>query len=252
MTKYVNNDLNLEFNKTDYSRNSKNSKPAKAGAGKGRVDGVIDQKVKDKKLFRTAIVSKEIQSKLDGESKSGDYLRAGAEIEALQEPQPDDYLDRRIEVLNSHIAQLRETFESNERKYNLETLESITKSDELTEKCLKFEKLMIDLNKEILKQRIQFEQYEYELHHENEKLRRDNFAKANQLGSLECGLEGERKEIERKIEKNAIKYSSKYKEKYREREQEEEQIKQKYRKMQEDHMNRVKSVHEEIHELKAK
>ncbi len=233
MTKYVNNDLNLDFNKL--------------GAGKTnrRVEGVVDKEKKGK-LLKTVIVNKEIQEEL------------------LKNPTPDidlisnfgknvenaTTLDARIKVLEEHIKMLHEQYDSNERQYQLECLNIITKNDEVLEQTLKNEKLICDLNKEIIKQRIQFEQYEFELQNQNEQLRRNNLDKANRLAKLELTVEKERKGIESTIEKQANQFSSKYKEKCKDKEAETEKYKKRYKDMQDAHFKKVKDLEAALQELR--
>lgn len=206
------------------------------------------EKGHDARIFKTLVVNKEIQAKLEGDD--GKYLNDlqnnAKFLEELGNRAGPEALDYQTTLLNNHLDNLRETYEANERIYNLETLDNITKIDDLQEKILKSERLVCDLNKEIVKQRIEFEQYEFELHNENEHLRRANVEIAKRLADLECHLDIERKEITRSIEKLANKQSSKYKAACRTREDETEKIKQQYKLLQEQHYQKIKTLDENL------
>lgn len=206
----------------------------------------------DAKIFKTLIVNKEIQSKLEGDD--GKYLsdlhHTAKFLEELGNRAGPEALDYRTALLNNHLEHLREQYEASERLHNLEALDNATKTDELQEKILKAERLVCDLNKEIVKQRIQYEQYEFELHNENEKMRRSNVEIAKKLADLEYHLEGERRGISKSIERMANKQSSKYKAACRSREEETEKIKQKYKLLQEHHYQKVKDLDDELRVLR--
>jgi hypothetical protein len=202
----------------------------------------------DSLIFKTLIVNKEIQAKLEGDD--GKYLtdlqNTAKFLEEMGDRAGPEALDYQTVLLNNHLEHLRETYEANERLYNLETLDNITKIDDFQEKILKAERLVCDLNKEIVKQRIEFEQYEFELHNENEKLRRSNVEVAKKLADIECHLELERRDITRSIERMANKQSSKYKANCRSREEETEKIKLQYKTLQEQHYKKIKSLDETL------
>ena len=225
MTKYVNNDLNLDFNKLAAGRTNR------------RVEGAVDKEMKGK-LLKTVIVNREIQEELSkNQTPDIDLIsNFGKNIESA------GALDAKIRILEDHIKMLHEQYDSNERHFQLECLNTITKNDEVLEQTLKNEKLICDLNKEIVKQRIQFEQYEFELQNQNEQLRRANLEKANRLAKLEVTAEKERKGIESAIEKQANQFSAKYKEKCKDKEAETEKYKKRYRDMQEAHFKKVKEL----------
>jgi hypothetical protein len=155
-------------------------------------------------------------------------------------------------VLNGHIEQLRGEFEENERRYKLQGLELINKIDNLQETSFKAERLNCDLNKEILKQRVQFEQIELELHLENENLRNLNVQKAKSLAELEYNIQTEKKKTENLIEEQTIQYSKGFKSQCRKSEDETEAIKQKYKALQTDHLEKMKKLESELTELKRK
>lgn len=155
-------------------------------------------------------------------------------------------------MLNGHIEQLRGEFEENERRYKLQGLELINKIDNLQETSFKAERLNCDLNKEILKQRVQFEQIELELHLENENLRNLNVQKAKSLAELEYNIQTEKKKTENLIEEQTIQYSKGFKSQCRKSEDETEAIKQKYKALQTDHLEKMKKLESELTELKRK
>lgn len=210
-------------------------------------------KNQEAKLFKTLIVNKEIQAKLEGDD--GKYLtelrETGKFIDELSDRKGPEALDYRTSLLNSHLEQLRETYEARERTYNMESLDFATRTDELQEKILKSEKLVCDLNKEIVKQRIQFEQYEFELHNQNELMRRHNVEVAKKLASLENHLDHERIGVANSIEKMANQQSAKYKTKCRTREEETEKLKLKYKELQDQHFQKVKAMNDELVKLKS-
>ena len=240
MTKYVNNDLNLDFNKVSEGRTNK------------RVEGIIGpEKLNNVNIanLKTIIVSPEVTGVMGlgfGVHELG--LESGTEGNV----DTGLYFDERIKVLNGHIEMLHEQYSSNERNFQLECLDIVTKNDEVQEKTMKNDRLICELNKEIIKQRVQFEQYEFEIQNENEHLRRDNVAKANRLAQLEVTAEKERREIENAIEKQANQFSAKYKEKCREKESETEKVKKRYKDMQEIHFLKVKELDEGLRKLRDK
>lgn len=211
-------------------------------------------KQQEAKIFKTLIVNKEIQSKLEGDN--GKYLSelktTGDYYDGFMDKTSPEALDYRTSLLLAHLDQLRETYEANERVYNITALEFATKTDEIQEGILKSERLVCDLNKEIVKQRIQFEQYEFELQNENEILRRQNVEIASKLASLESNLDEERREIARSIEKLANQQSAKFKAKCRSKEEEAEKVKREYHQLQKAFGEKVKAMEQEMIELKQK
>jgi hypothetical protein len=245
MTKFVNNDLNLDFNKAE----------AKVGkkTASGRMDSILD-KDKQQRLFKTLMVAKEMQSKLEGDIQgvegidNDDYLSMNhnrGETNSATAP-----LDRRIQVLKGNIQQLREIYETNERNYSLQNIDCMTKMDSLHEQAIKSEKLACELTKEILKQRIQFEQYEFELQNENERMRRANVSQANALADLECVLDIERKDLERNLEKEVNTQTAGFKEKCRKREEETDKLKLKYKELQQGHFEKVRALESELRSMR--
>lgn len=235
--------MNLDFNRAEQLK--------AASASKNRIDNMLDRN-QEAKIFKTLIVNKEIQAKLEGDD--GRYLtdlhETGKFIDELADRKGPEALDYRTALLNNHLEQLRESYESKERNYNMEALDFATRTDDLQEKILKSEKLVCDLNKEIVKQRIQFEQYEFELQNENEQMRRHNVEVAKKLASLENHLDHERIGIARSIEKMANQQSAKYKTKCRTREEETNKLKQRYKELQDQHFQKVKAMNDDLTKMK--
>ena len=246
MTKFVNNDLNIDYHKKGKQATSNLSKNNR------RVDSLVSDPV-PKTLYKTLVMPYREDGEVDEDGSFRNTHDLGDnENEQFGFSGNSKYESEEKRVLRCHLNSLRDELETREREIQLERQDLNRRMNEILSKNKKLEKLNIELNKEFFAQRINFEQTEHKLQQENELLRLKNVSLANQLGSVSTSAELENKITKDLLEKRSTEYAQKFKNKARRKEEKLVQIKDQYKKVQAVYVEKIADLEKDMRELKKR
>lgn len=236
MTKFVNNDLNIDFHKQNGRRGK--SKP------RGERMLTTANSKSSKGLYKTVILTSD-------PSKSQAYGSPRSQITDLEASNLSNNGQGSL-VLQEHVNSLREELNKRERDLANQRQEMNSSIEELMRKKEDLEKLNVTLNKDFFAQRIKFEQIERKLQQENELLRLKNVSLANQLAETQQKTEIETKVSKDLMEKKSMEFTQGYKQKYRRKEDELAHVKDQYNKVQVVYVDKIKTLEDNLKRFKTK
>lgn len=233
VTKFINNDLNINFHKKGHKTDS--------------VKNTLD-----KKSFKKATNTVYKTVYLNGEDISGKEEDRSVANEN-QNSQADKYFEEENKkVLMEHVYFLREEYEKRERE-NTHTIKEFSKTvQELTQKNQRLEKVQCDLNKEYFLQRQKFEELETKFQEENQLLRLKNSSLARELDDLSKKTTQEVRIHKDLVEKKSQEYTNKYRTQISQKEDTLQVVKDQYSKVQTIYTDKIKNLEETLIELKTR